>query len=347
MLAETLSEIAPLDAAVMQVVEKRFDNLSKLQGSLGRLEDMVVQYAGIIGDERPSIPRKCMVLACADHGVAKLGISAYPVETTMQMTRNYLVSKGAGANAMAKFSKADMVVIDMGIAGDMSDVPGLLHHKIAWGTKNFTEGPAMTRTEAISAIETGITVVDELVERGYRCFSLGEMGIGNTTSSAAITAAFEGLTPKEATGRGTGISDRRMRVKIAAVRQALAINNPDPEDGIDILAKVGGFELGALAGVILAAAAKRCIVVIDGFNATAAGLIANSLSPLCKGFMLASHLSAEPAHAKMLRVLGLEAYIDMGLRLGEGAGASLAMHLLDISIKMNDDMVKCSESKVL
>lgn len=346
LLQETLGKIGPLDTAVMEKVQVRLNNLTKPLGSLGRLEDMVRQYAGIAREERPAVPQKCMVLTSADHGVAKLGVSAYPIETTIHMTRNYLLSQGAGANALAKFCKADMVVVDMGVAGDLSDVPGLLHRKIAWGTNNFTEGPAMTREQAVRALEIGIEVVNEKVKEGYRCFSLGEMGIGNTTSSAAIVAAFAGLSPERATGRGTGISDSRMQVKIDAVRQALAVNKPDPADGIDVLAKVGGFEIGGLAGVILGAAANRCMVVIDGFNASAAGLIANALASESKHYMLASHLSAEPAHNKMLELLGLEAYIDMGLRLGEATGASLAMDLLDVSIKMFNEMATFAEAGV-
>ncbi|MDT8900450.1 nicotinate-nucleotide--dimethylbenzimidazole phosphoribosyltransferase [Anaeroselena agilis] len=346
LLEETLAAIAPPDAGVMAKVQARLDSLTKPPGSLGRLEDIVRQYAGVTGEERPAIPRKCMVLAAADHGVARLGLSAYPIETTIHMTRNYLVSRGAGANALAKFSGADLVVVDVGIAGDMSDVPGLWHRKIAYGTADFTQGPAMTGDQAVAALEAGIEIVADRVGKGYRCFSIGEMGIGNTTSSAAIVAAFTGITPEQATGRGTGISDSRLATKIDAVRKGLAVNKPDPTDGLDVLAKVGGFEIGALAGAILGAAAKRCLVVIDGFNASAAALIATSLSPVAREYLLASHLSAEPAHTKMLERLGLEAYIDMGLRLGEATGASLAMDLLDAAIMMLAGMATFAEAGV-
>ncbi|MDR3564568.1 MAG: nicotinate-nucleotide--dimethylbenzimidazole phosphoribosyltransferase [Negativicutes bacterium] len=346
LLQQTLAQIRPLDEKVMETVQVRLDSLTKPPGSLGRLEDMVRQFAGVTGEERPSVPKKCMVLAAADHGVAELGVSAYPIETTVHMTRNYLLAKGAGANALANFCHADMVVVDMGVAGDLSDVPGLWHRKIASGTRNFTLGPAMTREQAIRAVETGIEVVNDRVRQGYRCFSLGEMGIGNTTSSAAIVAAFAGISPEQATGRGTGISDSRLEVKIDAVRRGLALNKPDPADGLDVLAKVGGFEIGALVGAILGAAANRCLVIIDGFNASAAGLIANALQPLSKQYMLASHLSAEPAHTKMLELLGLTAYIDMGLRLGEATGASLAMDLLDVAIDMLNGMATFAEAGI-
>jgi nicotinate-nucleotide--dimethylbenzimidazole phosphoribosyltransferase len=346
LLTETLARIKPLDSAVMAKVQHRLDNLTKPPGSLGRLEEMVRQYAGVTGEETPALPAKCMVLMAADHGVARLGVSAYPVETTVHMTRNYLLSQGAGANAMAKFCGADMVVVDLGIAADMGDLPGLWHRKIARGTADFSCGPAMSRQQAIQALETGIEIVADRAAKGYRCFSLGEMGIGNTTASAAIVAAFAGLTPEQATGRGTGISDSRLTVKIDAVRKGLAVNRPDPADGIDVLSKVGGFEIGGLAGVILGAAAHRCLVVIDGFNAGAAALIATSLAPGARNFLMASHLSAEQAHNKMLDMLGLEAYIDMGLRLGEATGASLAMSLLDVSIKMLAEMATFSEAGV-
>lgn len=346
LLQETLAKITGLDLQVMETVQARLDSLTKPPGSLGRLEDMVRQFAGVTGEVKPEIPRKCMFLFAADHGVARHGISAYPVETTIHMTRNYLVAKGAGANALANFCGADMVVADLGIAGDVSDVPGLLPRKIALGTCDFTEGPAMTREQAIRALEIGIELVNEKVEQGYRCFSLGEMGIGNTTSSAAIVAAFTGISAEQATGRGTGISDSRLQVKIDVVRRALEKNKPNREDGIDVLAKIGGFEIGGLAGVILGAAAHRSMVVIDGFNAGAASLIANALSPLCRHYMLASHLSAEQAHCKMLETLELSPYIDMGLRLGEATGASLAMDLLDAAIRMLNEMATFAEAGV-
>lgn len=343
---ETLAKIKPLDRVVMEKVQERLDNLTKPPGSLGRLEDMVKQFAGITGMERPEIPRKCMVLTAADHGVAHLGVSAYPIETTLHMTRNYVLSKGAVANALSNHCGADLVVVDMGVAGDLSDVPELLQRKIAFGTHNFTEGPAMSREQAVRSLEIGIEIVNEQVSKGYRLFTVGEMGIGNTTASAAILAAFTGMTAEEVTGRGTGISDRRLAIKIEAVRKALAVNKPDPRDGIDVLAKVGGFELGGLAGVMLGAAANRSLVVIDGFNAGAAALVANALHPECKQYLMGSHLSAEKAHQKMTQVLGLQPYVDMGLRLGEATGASLVVNFLDASIKILKEMATFADAGV-
>lgn len=338
LLQATLAKIKPLDTMVMNKVQARLDSLAKPPGSLGHLEDMLKQYAGITGAERPEIPRKCMILTAADHGVAHLGVSAYPVATTQHMISNYVLSQGAAANALSKHCGADLVVVDMGVAGDLSAISGLVRRKIAYGTQNFTEGPAMTREQAVCALETGIEIVNEQVAKGYRVFTVGEMGIGNTTASAAILAAFTGMSAEEVTGRGTGISDNRLMVKVAAVRKALAINRPDPHDGIDVLAKVGGFELGGLAGVMLGAAASRSLVVIDGFNAGAAAMVAHALQPESKQYLMGSHLSAEQAHHKMAEVLGLRLCVNMGLRLGEATGASLVVNFLDAAIKLLAEM---------
>lgn len=349
LLQETLVKINDLDKGAMAQIKGKLDGMITQTGSLGRLQDMVVQYGGILRTEKPQLPRHCMVITSADHGVAKLGISAYPVETTMHMTANYLISKGGSANAFANFCGADMVVADLGIAGDMSHVPELWHKKIAYGTQDFTQGPAMTRQQAVQAIETGIEIVNDRVKQGYTCFSLGEMGIGNTTSSAAVVAVFTGLTPEEVTGRGTGISDSRMEVKINVVRQGLVVNQPQATDGIDVLAKVGGFEIGALAGVVLGAAANGCGVVIDGLNTTAAALIAYAIHPQSKEYIFTSHLSGEPAHIIALRFLGLEACLDMGVRLGEAIGASMVMDMLSLSIKLlhNIDSVQSTGREAL
>ncbi|SDF07389.1 nicotinate-nucleotide--dimethylbenzimidazole phosphoribosyltransferase [Sporomusa acidovorans] len=338
LLQETLAKIAASDAAVKEQVRARLANVLQSTGSLGRLEDMVEQYAGITGELNPMLPKPCTVVASADHGVARRLVSAYPIETTIHMTVNYLVSKGASANAFANFCGADMVVVDMGVAGDLSHVPGLWHRKIAYGTQDFTQGPAMTREQAVQAVETGIEIVNDRVKHGYRCFCLGEMGIGNTTASATIVGAFTGLSPEKVTGRGTGISDSRLQAKINIVGQALAVNQPNPADGLDVLAKVGGFELGALAGVILGSAANRCPVVIDGLNTTAAALIANAIHPLCQEYMFASHLSGEPAHIIALRQLHLEACLELGVRLGEGIGASMVVDMLYLVIKLLNNL---------
>lgn len=334
LLQEALAKITMPDVAVRSQVQAKLQGLLQPAGSLGRLETMVEQYAGITGEVNPALPKPCMVVASADHGVARRLVSAYPIETTLHMTANYLISKGASANAFANFCGADMAVVDVGVAGDLSYVPELWHRKIAYGTEDFTQGPAMTREQAIQAIETGIEIVNDKVKQGCRCFLLGEMGIGNTTASAAIVGAFTGLPPEQVTGRGTGISDDRLKTKMSIVGRALAVNRPNPQDGLDVLAKVGGFELGALAGVILGSAANRCAVIIDGLNTTAAALIANAIQPLGKEYMFASHLSGEPAHIIALYHLHLQACLELGVKLGEGIGASMVVDMLHIAIKM-------------
>lgn len=334
LLNETIAGIAGLDQAAMAAVHSDMESLLGAKQDIGRLQELVVQYAGITGAVMPAAPRCCMVVACADHGVARRSVSAYPIETTAQMTKNYVCSQGASANALANFSGSDMVVVDVGVAVDLADVPGLWHRKIAYGTADITGGPAMTREQAVQAIETGIEIVREKVKQGYNCFSLGEMGIGNTTVSAAIVSAFTNIAPKQATGRGTGISDSRLAAKIAIVEQALAVNRPDPKDGLDVLSKIGGFELGALAGVVLGAAAHRCLVVIDGLNTTAAALLAYAIEPGIRLYLAPSHLSGEPAHKVALAHLGLEAMLDLGVRLGEAIGASFVVNMLGYAVNL-------------
>lgn len=332
LLKETIKQIMPLDMAAMRTVKESLHLYMPQPSGLGYLEDILVNYAGITGQTQPVLPKKCTVVACADHGVAELKLSAYPIETTVHMTRNYLISKGAVANALSNFSGAEMIVVDMGIAAPMDKIPGLIDRKIAYGTKNCANGSAMTREQALESIHTGIAIANEYVAKGFRCFLPGEMGIANTTSSAAIVATLCGLTPQEATGRGTNISDERLRVKIEVVKQALAVNRPDSADGIDVLMKVGGFELGCITGIILGAAANRSFVVLDGFNTGAAALIAATICPLAKNYLMGSHLAAEPAHQHTLEVLGIRPYMDMKFRLGEATGSSIAVNLLDAMI---------------
>ena len=332
LLDETIAAVEPLDTGAMDRARKRWHDLYLGMGDLGKMEDMVVQYAGITGSEKVELPKRCMVIASADHGVARHNISAYPVSTTVGMTRNYLVAKGAGANALAAYCNADMVVVDMGIAHDMSDVPGLLDRKIAWGTEDLSEGPAMSREEAIRAVGTGIEIAQSKLREGYRAFLVGEMGISNTASAACIIGAFNHWNAIEVTGRGTNISDERLRRKIELVQQALDVNQPNPADGLDVLAKVGGFEFGCLVGVILGAAAGRALTVIDGFNTTACAFIARALSPESIHYVMASHRSLEQAAKKSLEALGLSEYVDLGFRLGEASGAAIQMKMFDTAL---------------
>ncbi|MBQ9376847.1 MAG: nicotinate-nucleotide--dimethylbenzimidazole phosphoribosyltransferase [Schwartzia sp.] len=333
LLEETIAKIQPPDEAASHAVRAHLAETMGGAEPLGALGELLERYAAITGEtESSAAPQKCVIVCCADHGVAEMKVSAYPPSTTVQMTANYLISRGATANALANFAGAELLVVDLGIAADTDWIPGLVDRRIARGTKNCAKGPAMTGEEARRALETGIELAEKCAAEGVRCFLPGEMGIANTTSSACIVAAACGLTPEQATGRGTNISDERLKVKIEVVRQALAVNRPDPTDGLDLLAKVGGFELGCIAGIILGAAAHRAFVVLDGFNTGAAALIARALSPLVPNYLMSSHLAAEPAHRKILEALGLEPYMDMRFRLGEATGSSIAVNLLDATL---------------
>lgn len=334
-LKETIAAIEPIDPIRYHAMHKElYARLPKSTPGLGRLVDLLTQFSAIRGGIPTAPTKKCSVICCADHGVAAEGVSAYPQETTLDMTANYLLAQGGTANAMSAFAQSDLYILDLGIALPTDHIPGLLRHRIANGTANIAKGPAMTREQAITALETGIRFVEERVAEGYDCFIPGEMGIANTTISASIAAAICRITPTEATGRGTNISDTRLRHKIKVVEQILQVNRPDPDDGLDVLMKIGGFEFGCIAGIILGAARARAIVILDGFNTAAAALIAQAIAPGIAGNLLPSHMSAEPAHRAALKKLGLEPLLDMQLRLSEGTGSSLVAALLDSAIAL-------------
>ena len=334
LLDETLNQIQPLDEEAMEKAASRWKNLYTGMGDLGKMETMVTQFAGVTGEAMPAIPKCCTVIACSDHGVYAEGVSAYPQSTTVGMTKAYVETKGAAANAMAYYARSDMVVVDMGINADMSGVPNLLDRKIAWSTKNIAQRPAMTRLEASRSIETGIEIADEKAREGYRVFTIGEMGISNTTSSACILGAFNHWNAIEVTGRGTNISDERLRHKIDVVQRAMDVNHPDPNDGLDVLSKVGGFEYGCMTGVILGAAANHALTIIDGFNTTASAFIAKALCPEVFHYLMASHLSLEQDPKKSLAALGLTQYIDLDFRLGEAIGAGIQTRMLDYALSV-------------
>jgi nicotinate-nucleotide--dimethylbenzimidazole phosphoribosyltransferase len=331
-IEETIAQITWPDEAAQAKVRHILQENSDLAGSLGKLSAILLKYVGIIRNSQPCPPKKCTIICCADHGVAAMGVSAYPPQTTLQMTRNYLVSRGAAANALANYAGSKLAVADLGISADAGHLPGLIPARIAAGTCNSAKGPAMTHEEALRSIAAGIQLAEKGIQQGFRCFLPGEMGIANTTSSAAIAAVCCKLTPEEAAGRGTNISDARLQKKIAVIHQILQANQPDPADGIDILAKVGGFEFGAICGIILGAAAHHACVILDGFNTGAAALIAQRLCPRVTSYIIASHLAAEKAHRAVLAQLGLTAGMDLGLRLGEACGSSIMAHMLDAAI---------------
>lgn len=345
LLEETIAAVKPLDVAAMRAARERQDQLTKPLGSLGRLEELSIQVAGITGNPRPKITRKAIIVMAADHGVVRQGVSLYPQEVTAQMVHGFLEGHAA-INVLARHIGARVTVVDMGVIGGFERHPGLVCRMIDFGTKDMTEGPAMSRTQAVRAIESGIEVLEAEREKGLDLVGTGDMGIGNTTASSAITAAITGRPPAEVTGRGTGLGDEQLTRKIRLVEKALRCNAPDPSDALDVLAKVGGFEIGGIAGVILAAAAHRIPVVIDGFISGAAALIAFGLCPQSKDYMIAGHRSVEIGHRAIYEHIGLAPVLDLGMRLGEGTGGALAMHLVEASCKILDEMLTFAEAAV-
>ena len=340
-----LNTIGPLDSNAMATAQKRQDDLTKPRGSLGRLEQLSVQIAGIKADPVPTISHKAIVTMAADHGVVQEGVSLYPQEVTRQMVFNFL-NGGAGINVLAKHIGARNIIVDMGVIGGFEPVPGLICKMIDFGTKDMALGPAMTRQQAIETLEAGIDIVNEEEKKGLDIVGTGDMGIGNTTASSAVFAALSGLPVENITGRGTGIDDTQLAGKIATIKKALSVNRPDPADAIDVLAKVGGFEIGGLAGLILAAASKRIPIVIDGFISGAAALIASGISPQVKDYYIASHCSVEPGHRLLLEHLNLSPLVDLNMRLGEGTGAALGIFIAEASLKILNEMATFGEAGV-
>lgn len=323
--------IPALDEEGMQAVREGFAKIDKPAANLGKLEEMVVKFAGMTGKPLPEKLKSAMVLMCGDHGIAKYGVSAYPQEVTRQMINGYMRGT-AGATVLARHAKADVFVCDVGTAFDLSDLPKVYQKKVAWGTNDFTQGPAMTREQAEAALQVGIDMADLCIDKGYNLLYTGEMGIGNTTSTSAIASAFMGLDPLLTVGRGSGINDERMKIKRQVVIDGLAKNEPKLGDAMDILCKVGGYDHAGLAGVIIGAARRRVPTMVDGVNATAAALLAYGLYPECRDYMLCSHLSSDISHKKMLEIMQLFPIVDAGMRLGEGTGASLAIVVLQAAI---------------
>jgi nicotinate-nucleotide--dimethylbenzimidazole phosphoribosyltransferase len=344
-LDKVLTSIKPLDSKAMATAQERQNDLTKPQGSLGRLEDLSIQIAGIKADPAPVIVHKAIVTMAADHGVVAEGVSLYPQEVTRQMVLNFL-NDGAGINVLAKHIGARVIIVDMGVNGGFQPMPGLICKMIDFGTKNMAAGAAMTRAQAFDALEAGIDIIEEEAAKGLDIVGTGEMGIGNTTASSATLAAMSGLPVDKITGRGTGIDDTQLAGKIATIEKALKVNSPDSKDPVDVLAKVGGFEIGGLAGVILAAASKRIPVVIDGFISGAAALIAAGLSPKVKDYYIASHRSVEPGHNLLLDYLGLSPLVDLNMRLGEGTGAALGIFIAEASVKLLNEMATFAEAGV-
>ena len=344
-LDSLIASISALDSRAMTAARARQDMLTKPQGSLGRLEALSIQIAGITGQAIPRITNKAIVIMAGDHGVVAEGVSAYPQAVTPQMVYNFL-NGGAAINVLARHVGARVVVVDMGVAADLAPRAGLVSSKIAYGTANIARGPAMTRQAAVEALLAGSEVLPAERAKGLDIVGTGDMGIGNTTPSAAIAAVFTGRPVAEIVGRGTGVDDAGLARKREAVERALAVNHPDPKDGLGVLSKVGGYEIGGLAGLILAAAAQHIPVVVDGFISTAAAMIAVSLAPAVRPYLIAAHRSHERGHRLMLDWLGLDPLLDMDMRLGEGTGAALGISVAEAACKILAEMATFGEAGV-
>jgi nicotinate-nucleotide--dimethylbenzimidazole phosphoribosyltransferase len=343
-LQDIITQIAPVDVSRTNMIQLQLDSLTKPQGSLGRLEELAKKYCLITGKNKPRISNKIIFTFAGDHGVTEEGVSAFPKEVTPQMVYNFLRG-GAGVNVLAKHVGARVVVVDMGVDHDFEPADGLEIRKIGRGTRNMAKGPAMTREEAERAVLAGIELIEKYRE-GLDIVGTGDMGIGNTTPSSAIVSVITGTPPEKVTGRGTGIDDGSLKNKVEVIQRALAVNRPDPKDGLDVLSKVGGYEIAGIAGLVLGAARYRIPVVVDGFISTAGALIAAELNPLVKGYIIAAHQSVEVGHRKMLEHLEQVPLLDLNLRLGEGTGAALGISLVEAGLKVLAEMATFASAGV-
>lgn len=345
LITSTIEKIGPLDEMVMREARARQNGLTKPPGSLGRLEELSVQLAGIQGKSPPRIKEKAVMVMAGDHGVVAEKIGNWPQEVTAQMVANFLRG-GAGINVIARQVGARVIVVDMGVATDLGQDANLISRKVDYGTQNMAVGPAMTGHQAMQAMEAGIELVNGETDKGLDIVGTGDMGIGNTTASSAICAVMTGKSVAEVTGQGTGLTDEQLQHKITVIERALAVNRPDPAQPMAVLQKVGGFEIGGLVGIMLGAAARRIPVVIDGFISGAAALIATALSPRLKDYLIAAHLSAEPGHRILLEHLGLKPLLSLDMRLGEGTGATLGIFLAETAARVLNEMATFGEAGV-
>ena len=333
--------IYPLDTRFMEQAQARQDRLIKPQGSLGKLEDISIQLAGIYGSKYFDTTKKIVLSFACDHGVYEEGVAPNNQNITLLQSMNF-PKKINGVGTISKFVGSDVQLIDVGINCD-EPIEGVIDCKIRKSTSNMAKGPAMTRQEAIRAIEIGIEMSEKYIQEDYKVIGIGEMGIANTTPSAAIISVIAGCDPQEVTGMGAGLKKELLQHKAQVIRTAIEINQPNPTDGIDILQKVGGFEIGSMAGVILGCSANRVTVVLDGFISYAAALIAVNINPRCKDYMIASHYSAEPGAKKALELLGLDPFLKMDMRLGEGSGAALAFNMIEAANYVYKNMLTFDE----
>lgn len=343
-LEEIIRQIRPLDKRAMTGAQMRWDSIAKPLGSLGLLEGAVIRIAGITGSPEVDLSRRCVVIFCGDNGVVAQGVTQTGQDVTAIVAENF--TKGeTSVCAMARAAKADIVPVDMGIARELH-IPGLLNRRVRAGTADFTEGPAMSRKEAMQALESGAELAFELKQKGYQIAATGEMGIGNTTTSSAIVSVLLDVEPETVTGRGAGLDSAGLRRKIDAIRRGIALNQPDAEDAVDVLAKVGGLDIAGMAGFFLGCAATGLPVVADGFISAAAALVAVRICPTAAERILASHVSAEPAGRMVLNALGLSPMITAGMCLGEGTGAVALFPLLDMGLAVYREMSTFSDVQI-
>lgn len=349
-LKRILEEIEPVDSNIIEKAKEHTAQLVMPPRALGRLHHISERICGIQNSLKPDVSKKSVIVFAGDHGVCEEGVSAFPQVVTLEMIKCF-IRGGAGINAISRFVGADVLVVDMGIIPDFEPSTEeenkiFRNLKVARGTKNLAKGPAMTKEQAIEAILNGYKVAKEAIDQGAKIIGTGDMGIGNTTPSSAIGCVVTGESPEVMVGPGTGVDQEGIKKKVQAVKNGLLNNNPDPKDGLDILSKVGGFEIGGIAGCILACAHNRIPVMVDGFISTAGALIAYTLNPNCVDYMFAGHCSEEPGHKIMLKHLGLEPILDLGMRLGEGTGGCLAMNVVDAACHVFNEVMTFAEAGV-
>ena len=342
---QIVKRVKPLDVAAMAAAREQQDQLTKPRGSLGVLENLAVQIAGITGNPLPRINDPVILIMAADHGVVSEGVSLYPQEVTRQMVFNFL-NGGAAINVLARMVNARVVIVDMGVKGGFPPADGMLCKMIDFGTQNICEGPAMTPGQARDSIQAGIDIVESEITKGLDILGTGEMGIGNTTAASAIISAITRTPVSEVTGRGTGVGDEQLQHKISIIEKALSVNKPNPDDALDVLAKVGGFEIGGLTGAIIACAAHRIPVLVDGFISGSAALIAVGICPQAGDYLIASHRSAENGHSVCLKYLKLDPLLDLSMRLGEGTGAAIGIFLAQAAVNLHNQMATFASAKI-
>lgn len=344
MLEEILSHIGELDKEVINKAQAKLDSLTKPLGSLGKLEEIVKRVVGITGELYPKRDKKAVVIMCGDNGVVEQGVSSCPKSVTASVTRNF--TKGiTGINILAGHAGADIVVIDIGVDADI-DCEGVINKKIRYGTANIINGPAMTREETIKAINVGIATVEELTSKGINFLGTGEMGIGNTTTSSAIASVLIGVPVEKMVGIGAGLSKEGILNKIRVIKEAIRVNEPNPEDPLDVLAKVGGLDIAGLVGCFIGAARYRVPIIMDGFISSVSALLAVRIEPKIKEYIFPSHGSAEPGSKMVLDAMGFEPLLNLDMRLGEGTGAAIAFHIVDCAFEAYEKMGTFDDARI-